>query len=218
MSGRTALVVGATGLVGKELVQILLDAPEYEKVIIWGRRTVELSHPKLVVQVIDFDKLENNEIEGQVDHVFCCLGTTIKKAKTQEAFKKVDLEYPLALARWAKKAGVSQFIVISAMGADANSKIFYNQTKGLLELRLKELGLNGLHIVRPSLLLGERSEFRFGESFAAVISKALPFLFAGSLVKYKPIPGKTVANAMYRIALIEKQGAFTFSSEDLTRF
>ena len=213
---KTALVVGATGLVGSELVKILLEAPEYDEVVVWVRKTTGISHVKLVEKIIEFDKLETVKVEGKVDHVFCCLGTTIKKAKTREAFAKVDLEYPLALGRWAKENCVSQFLVVSSIGADASSKVFYSKTKGQLEVGLKRLDLNGLQIFRPSLLLGERNEFRLGESTATVVSRYLPFFFWGPLKKYKPVQGKAVAYAMYRGALEDKKGSYTISSGEIS--
>lgn len=201
MKSKKALVIGATGLVGRELVKILLEAPEYDAVNVWVRKSTDISHAKLSESIIDFDSLESYEVEGEVDHVYCCIGTTIKKAKTKEAFKKVDLEYPLALGRWAKKNDVSQFLVISSIGADPKSKVFYSRTKGQMEEGLRSLGLNGLKIFRPSLLLGDRDEFRLGEHVATVMSKWLPFMFWGPMNKYKPVQGTDVASAMYREAV-----------------
>lgn len=214
--GKTALIVGATGLVGSELVKLLLASPEYARVIVWVRRSIKIAGKKLEEKDIDFDRLEALGIDGEVDHVFCCLGTTIKQAKTREAFRKVDLEYPLALGRWARAHGVAQFMVISAMGANANSKIFYSRTKGQLEQALGNLGLNGLHIFRPSLLLGERNEFRLGEAAAAKISRLVPFFFSGHLKTYKPIQARSVAGAMYRVALKENRGTFIYSSNEIS--
>lgn len=215
MGRKTALVVGATGLVGSNLVSILVESPEYEKVIVWVRNPTGIKNKKFEEKLIDFEKIESYPLDEKVNHVFCCLGTTIKKAKTKEAFTKVDLEYPLALARKAKEMGVSQFLVITAMGASDGSRIFYNKVKGQLEVELKKLGLKGLKIFRPSLLLGERNEVRFGEKAAETISKAVPFLFTGPFMKYKPIEGKLVANAMSIVAGVEKPGVEVFDSEEI---
>lgn len=217
MKDKTALVVGATGLVGNELVKRLLASSEYVRVIIWVRKATGISDKRLKEIVIDFDKIEAYEMEDKVDHVFCCLGTTIKKAKTQEAFKKVDLEYPLALGRWAKDKRVSQFLVVTAMGADSKSRIFYNKTKGQLERGLREMGLNGLHIFRPSLLLGERNEVRSGERAAATISKFIPILFVGPLKRYAPIQGRKVAYAMYKTAIEGRRGICVYSSNEISK-
>lgn len=216
MKNKTALIVGATGLVGYELVKLLLASTEYVRVIIWVRKATGLSDKKLEEVVIDFDKIEAYEIEDKVDHVFCCLGTTIKKAKTQKAFKKVDLEYPLALGRWAKDKNVSQFLIVTAMGADEKSRIFYNKTKGQLEQGLREIGLNGLHIFRPSLLLGERNEVRSGEKVAATVSKFMPILFIGPLRRYAPIQGREVAYAMYKTAIEGRVGIYVYSSNEIS--
>lgn len=215
--GKTALVLGATGLVGSELVKILLESSEYKRVVLWVRKYLDISDKKLEQNIIDFEKLEDYRIEGKVDHVFCCLGTTIKKAKTKEAFKKVDLEYPLALGNWAKANDVSQFLVITAMGANANSKIFYNQIKGQIEQALREIDLNALVILRPSLLLGERNDFRFGEILMTKFFKYTPFIFSGPIKRYKPIEAKIVAIAMYRIAIKEKKGAYVYSSNEISQ-
>jgi uncharacterized protein YbjT (DUF2867 family) len=215
--GKTALVVGATGLVGSELVKILLASPEYDRVIVWVRKSIGIPDDRLEEHIIDFDRLGACEAAGKVDHVFCCLGTTIKKAKTREVFKKVDLDYPLALGSWAKAHGVAQFLVISALGADANSRIFYSKTKGQLEQALGKLGLNGLHIFRPSLLLGERNEFRLGEAAAAKVSRLVPVLFSGPLKQYAPIQAGRVAGAMYKVALKEKRGTYTYSSNEISQ-
>ena len=206
MAGKVGLIIGASGLVGKELVSTLLDSPEFAKVIVWVRTSMRIRHSKLVENFPDFERLDQEPIPSEVDCIFCCLGTTIKKAKTKEEFRKVDYTYPLKLAENAKKREVRQFLLISAMGADETSRVFYSKTKGQLEMALKQLELKSLTIFRPSLLLGKRQEFRLGEELAALVSKGLPFLFKGPLKKYKPVQGKSVAEAMYVCALQEKLG------------
>ncbi|KKB33121.1 NAD-dependent epimerase/dehydratase family protein [Bacillus thermotolerans] len=215
MSGNIALVAGATGLVGKELVELLLKGKEFEKVIILTRKPSGIKHAKLEEHRIDFHELEDYRFPQDLSHVFCCLGTTIKKAKTKEAFRKVDFDYPLLLAKKAEQQGIPQFLVISAMGADEKSSVFYSRTKGELESALKKLRLKGLHIFQPSLLLGKRDEFRLGESAAAVVARMVPFLFFGPFKKYKPVPGKVVASAMKQAALKGGQGVFVYSSDDI---
>ncbi|MCA1029635.1 oxidoreductase [Bacillus timonensis] len=198
MEKKTALVIGATGLIGQHVVTYLLESPEYEKVTVWVRRPVPWTDSKLDVKVIDFEKMEEELFD--FNDVFCCLGTTIKKAKSKETFKKVDLEYPLQVAKLAKESGSQQFLVVSAMGASASSKIFYNQVKGQLEEGLKKIEIPHLLIFRPSLLLGEREEFRFGEKVGEVFAKTLGFLMVGGLKKYRAIEGKQVAYAMVKKA------------------
>lgn len=215
MELKTALIIGATGLTGKELTKILCEAPEYERVIVLVRRPTGMQIEKLMETIIDFDQLETYQSEHAVDHVFCCIGTTIKKAKTKEAFRKVDYEYPMAIGRWAKKNDISQYMLVSSVGADANSKILYSRTKGQVEEGLKDLQLNGLHIFRPSLLLGQRDEKRIGESIATFISTKFPFLYSGPFKQYSPIQGKTVAKAMYQLALQGRKGVYTYSSNEI---
>jgi len=215
MIKKTALVVGATSLVGKELVNVLIASDEYEKIIVWVRRPLGIHHRKLVEKQINFEIMDTYKIDESVEHLYCCLGTTIKRAGTQEAFKAVDFGFPLMLARKAKTAGILQFIIISAMGAAVNSMSFYSRTKGEMEEALKELDLQGLHIVRPSLLLGKREEFRMGEQMAAMLTSIVPFMFIGALRKYKPIPAKVVAYAMYRVANQEITGNHIYESDRL---
>ncbi|WP_134685131.1 oxidoreductase [Brevibacillus migulae] len=193
---RTALVAGATGLIGGHLVKQLLDNPAYEKIIAISRRPLGLQHEKLDHRLIDFNQLEQADELFQVDSVFCCLGTTIKKAQSQEAFRVVDYEYPLSLGRMAKNHGVSNFLLVSSMGANAQSSIFYSRVKGELEEQLIQLDLPSLHIFRPSLLLGDRQEFRFGEKAGELLAKPLSALLIGKWRKYRPIEAGRVARAM----------------------
>lgn len=217
MEGKVALVVGATGLVGTELLKLLLKSNKYKKIIVWVRNSTGIVNEKLEETIIDFENIESNKLDKKVQHVFCCLGTTIKKAKSKENFRKVDFEYPVSLAKMARENGVNQFLVISAMGANSGSNIFYNKVKGQLEDELKGLDLKGLKIFKPSLLLGDRQEFRFGEKVAEVISEGISFVFKGPFKKYKPIQGSTVAEAMYNMAIAEKPGVEEFESEEIQK-
>lgn len=212
---KSALLVGATGLVGNELLNFLLNHPGYETVKVFTRKRMSVDHPKLDQIIVEFDNLEQYKGYLNVDDVFCCLGTTIKKAGSQEAFKKVDLEYPFVLAKLARECGVEKFLVITAMGADRNSKVFYNRVKGELEVELKRVGFPALHIFRPSLLLGDRNEFRLGEKIAIILSPLLSFIMVGSLSPYKPIKALDVANAMYLSGLNQKTGQFIHKSDQI---
>jgi uncharacterized protein YbjT (DUF2867 family) len=193
---RTAVLAGASGLVGGHLLQELLASPAYEKVTVLVRKPLAVSHPKLVQVAVDFERLDAYREHFQVDDVFCCLGTTIKIAKTKEAFERVDHHYPLELGRLAAEASAGKFLIITALGSNANSRIFYNQVKGRVERDLQKLPLRELHIFRPSLLLGKRAEFRLGERIASLFT----FAMVGPLAKYKPIRAATVARAMMRVA------------------
>ncbi|MEW4224958.1 oxidoreductase [Rossellomorea marisflavi] len=199
MEGKVALIAGATGMVGSRLVRLLLDSPRYDKVISIVRRESGVVHEKLDerVQSLDDMRLEPGET---IDDVYCCLGTTIKKAKSQEAFKKVDHGYPLQLAELGKTHGAKQFLLISSMGADVDSRFFYSRVKGMTEGDITALGYSTLHIFRPSLLLGERAEFRFGEKMGEVASRLLQPLMRGKLRKYRSIEGAQVARGMLSAA------------------
>jgi uncharacterized protein YbjT (DUF2867 family) len=212
---KSALIVGATGLVGNELMNLLPNHPGYETVRVFTRKRMSVDHPKLDQIIVDFDSLDQYKGYLNVDDVFCCLGTTIKKAGSQEAFKKVDFEYPLVLAQLARERGVGKFLIITAMGADRNSKVFYNRVKGELEEELKGAGFSALHIFRPSLLLGDRNEFRLGEKIAIILSPLLSFLMVGSLSPFKPIKAMDVANAMYLSGLNQKTGEFIHRSDQI---
>jgi uncharacterized protein YbjT (DUF2867 family) len=194
---KTALLVGATGLVGGELLSILLTASEYGKIKIFTRKKIDITHPKLEQILVNFDNLADYKEHLTVTDVYCCLGTTIKKAGSQDVFRKVDYEYPLVLAELSKEYGVEKFLIITAMGANSSSKVFYSRVKGEVEDAIKKVGISSLHFFRPSLLLGKRQEFRFGEHFASILSPIYSFFLVGSLRKYKPIQAKSVASAMY---------------------
>ena len=215
MKLKTSLIVGATGLTGKALLHNLLEADEYDKVMVLVRKPISISNEKLIQRVVDFDKLYVYKEQFIADDVFCCLGTTIKKAKTKEAFKKVDLQYPLEIARLTKENGARQFLVISAMGANPKSSVFYSQAKGLMESELQKIGFDTLHIFRPSMLLGNRDEFRLGEKVGIVLFKLLSWLFVGSLKKYKAIHTDVVAKAMYKAAQAEKIGVNIYPSDKI---
>lgn len=216
--GKTALVAGATGLVGKKLLRQLLDSTEYTRVIALVRKPVQqLQHLKLQQIVVDYHRLEDYRAEMKADDVFCCLGTTIKQAGTQAQMIEIDVLYPVSVAMVAYKQGAKQFIVISSMGADPKSSIFYTRTKGDMEQRLQQVGYSSLSIVRPSLLLGKRKNSRAGEQFGAVVSQALSFLMIGPLRKYRGIEASDVARAMYRIAQTSKSGTHIYMSDQLQR-
>ncbi|WP_078551539.1 NAD(P)H-binding protein [Bacillus alkalicellulosilyticus] len=212
---KTAIIFGASGLVGTELHRLLLEQEQYEKVIVFVRKTLGISHPKLKEIVGDYEHIDTYKEQFIADDVFCCLGTTIKKAKTKAAMRKVDVEYPLQIANICKEMGATQYILVSASNAKENSFFFYTRIKGEVEKKLKQVGYDALLIVRPSLLLGDRQEFRFGEELATWISVKMPFLFRGPLSKHRPIEAKDVARAMFVLAQQSHHGNFTYTSEEL---
>jgi uncharacterized protein YbjT (DUF2867 family) len=201
MTNRTALIVGATGLIGGFVLQALLSNPVYSHVTAITRKPLLTTHRKLKTIITKFNSnLENDLSSIQAQDVFCCLGTTIKKAGSQEAFKLVDHSLVLSIAEQMRQQGTEQFLVISAMGADPDSKIFYNRVKGDMENALRELDYPCLRIIRPSLLLGKRQEFRLGERIGVLLSPVLKPFMIGSLKKYAPVEAKSVAEFMVKIA------------------
>lgn len=209
---RTAVVAGASGLVGGLLLDALLEEPLYREVLSLGRRPLPKQHPKLVQRTVDFARL-GDEALPSVDDAFCCLGTTIKKAGSQEAFRAVDHDAVLAFARATKQAGARRFLVVTALGADPGSRVFYNRVKGEVQEHLKGVGFESLVILQPSLLLGDRSESRPGEHAAIVASRVLaPLLrpFAS-----RPIEARTVARAMLALAREAPKGVKVAPSGEL---
>ncbi|WP_033542385.1 oxidoreductase [Planococcus sp. CAU13] len=215
MTAKSALIAGATGLTGNELVKVLLEDPAYDKVKVLVRRTLDMDHPKLEEIKTDYYRLADYAEHFNVDDVFCCLGTTIKKAGSQKAFRRVDFDYPVAIAELAKAAGVKNFLVISAMGADSRSNVFYSRVKGQMEDHLKKMEFPALHIFQPSLLLGQREEFRLGEKAASLLAPAVSPLLRGGLKKYKPIEAHQVAVAMCAAAKSGSEGIVVHSSDKI---
>ncbi len=201
MTIKKALIVGSTGLIGGYCLQALCDNPNYSEVTAIVRKQILKTHRKLKVITSDFSNLENDLLEIQADDVYCCLGTTIKKAGSQEAFTKIDHTLVVTVAELMKKQGSKQFLVISGIGADSNSKVFYNRTKGEMEEALKGIGYPCLRIVRPSLLLGKRDEFRFGERVGVLLTPVLKPLMLGFLKKYAPVEAESVAKFMVKVAM-----------------
>lgn len=200
MEKRTAIVVGATGFTGSFLVKQLCESEEYAAVSVIVRRDFPFKHVKLDVKMIDFDKLEEKDLDI-ADDLFCCLGTTMKKAKTKEKFERVDLEYPLRIASLAKKRGIPNFHVISAVGSNKNSLFFYSRVKGKMEEGLIAIQLPHLSIYRPSLLMGNRAEFRLGERLSAGVFQLLNPILFGPFKRFRSIEGEQLAYAMYHFAV-----------------
>lgn len=212
---KVALIAGATGLIGGQLLELLLADSYYDKVIAPTRKPLSVEHPKLSNPVISFDKLSEYAAELKADDVFCCLGTTIKQAKSKEVFRKVDLEYPVAIAKVSKENGAEQFLLVSALGADKNSGIFYNKVKGETEEEIKNVGFKSIHILQPSLLIGPRKEYRSGEEAAKIFYKYFGFLVPA---KYKSIESIKVARAMVALAKQRQAGTFIHESKDLQAY
>ncbi|MFT3927139.1 MAG: NAD(P)H-binding protein [Myxococcales bacterium] len=204
-------LAGATGLVGRETLNMLLEDRAFSSVLAPVRRPLGLSHPKLDARVVDFEALEpalHNGANNAAEIAICCLGTTIKQAGSQEKFRRVDHDYVLAFARAARAAGVQHFMVVTALGSNAKSLTFYNRVKGEVEAALGQLGFPALTIARPSLLLGDRTEFRFGERVFAPVAKLLPG-------KLRGIEASTVARALVVLARAPARGTRVVPSDEL---
>ena len=214
---RTALVAGGSGLVGGHVLRQLLEDPDYDRVTALTRRPLALTHKKLVQRVVDFDRLAEVGDFPRVHDVFCCLGTTIKQAGSQEAFRKVDLAYVVELGRMAVRHRASQFLVVTAVGADPRSRVFYNRVKGEAEEAVRRLQFDAIQIFRPSLLLGSRAQSRPAESISRVLSPLVAWAFLGPLARYRPIKAATVARAMVRIAREAPRGAHVYESDAIRR-
>jgi len=195
-----ALLLGPTGLVGSHLLHQLVDAPEYTRVIALSRRPLDLKHEKLTVVISELKDVERHRDELQANDIFCCLGTTIKAAQTKDAFRAVDHDAPLAVARLQEDRLHKIFIVVSGLGAAPDSMFFYSRVKAEMEQDLAGLDFRHVFAVRPSLLLGQRRQLRPGEILGEI--GALPFipLMRGSWRRYRPIQAGTVADNMLRIA------------------
>lgn len=215
--GKTALVVGATGLVGSHLLSLLVEDEFYSKVKVLARHRPEINHPKVEVIINDFQDLQSSSHHLRADDIYCCLGTTRKKAGSKEAFYKVDFHYPLEIAKITQQQGATHFFLVSAMGADVKSNIFYNRVKGEIEVAISTIPFQSINVFRPSLLLGHRKERRMGESIAKWFSLLFAFMFVGPFKKYKPIHAQTVAQGMLKIARQELDGFYIFESEQIKR-
>ena len=190
------MVLGATGMTGGMVVEKLLAQPEISTVIAPVRRPMVVEHPKLEQRFMDFDNMEEQADAFQVDALICCLGTTLKKAGSKEAFRKVDHDYALTAAQLARNAGARVMILMSAIGASSSSPVFYNRVKGELEDKARALAFPCLVIYHPSLLLGERHEERTAESLGMAVMPIANRALIGPLRKYRAIEAEAVAEAM----------------------
>ena len=202
----TAIVTGATGLIGNLLVQALLNDPAFDRVRAIVRKPLLLQHPRLENAVVDFDDDAMLTAALKGDVLFCCIGTTIKKAGSQAAFTAVDYGIPVKTGGIALRNGVRQYHLVSAVGANANASNFYLRTKGQTEEALIQMGFPALFIYRPSLLLGNRKEVRFAEQVGQLFQPALNFMLKGRLRKYRPVKAETVALTMLANAKNQEAG------------
>ena len=212
---KSALILGASGLIGGHLLEFLLKDDSYREIIVPVRKSLQIKHEKLVECIIDFDRMENLEEYLPVSIVFCCLGTTIKKAGNPDNFYKVDYTYCAEGARIASNSGCEKFLIVTALGADLKSSMYYNRVKGEIEEKIKEYSFKEIHIFRPSLLRGERTESRTGEDLLNTASSLFSFMFVGPLQQYKPIGADVVAFAMKIQADSRNEGTHIYESSKI---
>lgn len=197
---KTAILLGATGLVGSKLLPLLVESKEYEKIIIVSRKIIPVAGTK--VQLIVDDMKDINKFSAYIkgDDLFCCLGTTIKKAGSKEAFKRIDYDLPYKIAVEARRNNVAAFYLISSAGANPKSVFNYLKVKGELEQAIQALNFDKFAALRPSLLLGQRNEFRLMESLSQKLFSTINPLFIGPLIQMRAIKAASVAKAMVTIA------------------
>ena len=204
---RNVLLLGATGLVGRELLKLLLADDDIARLTVLARRPTGANHAKLDERVIDLPAMREEHFAG-VDQIFCALGTTMRTAGSEEQFRLVDHDLPLLAARVGLAAGAHHYLLVSALGAKRNSRFFYNRVKGEVEAALLAVGYPSVTIARPSLLLGARDEFRLGERLAARLGWIMP-------LRTKPIHARDVAAALVAAAREDRPGARVLESKEM---
>lgn len=208
---RSVMLLGATGLVGSEILSLLRGDPGVDRIVVLARRPFNApADSRIQLEVVDFDSLASRADLFSVDQIFCALGTTIKQAGSQAAFRRVDLEYPLVAARLGVEHGATHFLVVTAVGASATSRVFYSRVKGELEDALRTLAYRSITIARPSLLLGDRAEHRLGEE----LGKRFGWLAPG---RYRPVSARAVAVALVTAAREDLPGMRIIESEEIRR-
>ena len=214
---KTAILFGASGLIGSHLLELLLSNNEYSKVKIFTRNSIKKNHVKLDIYNINFKQLNNHKDNITGDDLFFCIGTTKKQTPNKLDYIETELKLPITIAQIAKENNIKSFVYISSGGSNAKSKNLYLQNKGKAEDEIVKLSFGFTAIIQPSLLLGNRSEFRIGERIAQFIFKKLSFIFIKKLRPFKAIQALTVARAIIRIINRQEKGVY-FTSEKLEDF
>jgi len=209
----TALVAGASGLVGSHLLAQLLADPAWDRVVVLVRKQLKIASPKLEQRPVDFDELAHVPWFPQSHDVFCCLGTTRKRAGSREAFRHVDHDYVVELAKRAANAGADQFLVVSSLGASKASPSYYARVKAEMEEAVAAQGFGGTHIFRPAFLSGDRKESRPAERVALAGLSAFSFALYGPLYRFRPVEADVVARAMVRVAKEHRHGKIVYESD-----
>ncbi len=214
---KIALIFGASGLVGGFCLKELLKSHNYDRVISFGRKELDIENEKLEQHIVDFEKIKDWKDLIQGHDLFCCLGSTIKKAGSKPAFRNIDFEYPKRIGIAALENKVNQFILVSAVDANSSSKVFYNQVKGELEDVIRLMKFWGVHILQPSILLGERNESRPLERVGMILGQSINTIFGDLLGRYQPVNAKDVAKSMLIAAQNLEGGLHVYNSSQLTR-
>lgn len=212
---KIALLAGSTGLIGSQLLELLLNDDQYSRVIAISRKPISSANAKLTNLVCELRDFSIHKSQLKAEDVFCCLGTTIKKARSKEAFRAIDLEAPLQMAKISKELGAKKFMLVSSLGANKDSGIFYNKVKGEVEGAIEQVGFVTFHILRPWLLLGPRKEDRAGEDAAKFFFKIFGLLVPK---KYQAIESIKVARAMIAYSRQTQRGIFVHESGELQNF
>jgi len=209
---KKVLLAGGTGLVGSHLLKLLVESQAFDGVTVLQRKDGDIQNKNVSAITVDYNHLSDFREQLQADIIFCCLGTTMKKAGSKDQFYKVDFTYPFELAKLSSKSGSQQFNIITASGANSASYFYYNRVKGEIEDALRKIEFKNLNIFRPSLLLGQRNDQRIGEQVGAVLAKLINPLLLGGMKKYRAIHAETVANAMLKISLEKNYGVHVYES------
>ena len=212
--GKRAIVAGATGLIGSQLLDILLATDTYDEVLVLVRKKLDITHPKLTQLVFDFDHIENHSSSITGDAVFSCLGTTRNKTPDRNTYYKIDHDYPVRLAKMAQANGVKQFHLVSSIGANPDSGTFYIKLKGETERDIRSLNFYSSFMYEPSMLTGREHETRFGEVFFEGLFKVVNHLLVGKWKKYRSVSGAAVARAMYEQSLQDEPGQWIVQFEN----
>lgn len=210
-----AVLAGATGLIGSELLKILLAADAFGQILVVARKSTGIIHPKLTELIIDFDRLDDHAAEITGHAVFSCLGTTRNKTPDKALYRKIDHDYPVKLAQLAAQNGVEQYHLVSSIGANSQASSYYIRFKGETEEDVKQSGVKSVHIYQPSFITGDRKEFRFMEKIFFGLSFVLNPLLLGSLKKYRSIAAKTIAQAMFNQSIKNSEGLFVYPSDKI---
>ena len=214
----TAILAGSTGVVGSQLLQRLLHDEDYSSVVAITRRPLGRQNTKLTEVICDYASIDSHRDDLRGDVLFCCLGTTQKVAGSREKFYEVDHDYPVRIGEIALANGAQTYVYVSSLGASTRSPSYYMRVKGETERDLSSLGYRSMHIVRPSLIVGDRPESRPAELFGQRVLTTISPVMVGRLEKYRPISADQIAKAMLEISKRDGQGAFVHTSDQLARF